>query len=258
MSIYKGQFPIEFTGGARRGNTNIQQIYRGNTLIYGQAPAPFAPESLSPVAYWDAGRASSYPGSGSSWFDLSGNGYTATMQGAPTFTGTAGVTTSYFDFDGVDDWFSTTVTGTSTYTLVGVARFDSIGADSADERILDNDVAGQFGQGYGAGETNEWCAIYDNGFWTTTGLTAATGTWYISSFDSTTTLMRMRVGAGPTPGATLSYTQGAVTAGGFVIGRSKANSRFLDGRINAALIFNKVLTDSEWTQLYDYFNARGL
>jgi hypothetical protein len=222
------------------------------------APA-FKPEDLGPVAYWDAGRITSYPGSGSSWFDLSGNNNTATNQGGATFVGTAGVETSYFDFpDSSTGWFSTTVTGTSIYTLVGVARFDSIGADGADDRILDNDVPGQFGQGFGAGETTEWTAIYDNGFWTDTGLTATTNTWYIASLDSTTTLLRMRVGAGPTPGASLSYTQGGVTAGGFVIGRSKANARYTDGNINACLIFDKVLTDGEWTQLYNYFNARGL
>lgn len=38
------------------------------------------------IAYYDAGNRQSYPGSGSSWFDLSGNGLHVTLFNSPTFS----------------------------------------------------------------------------------------------------------------------------------------------------------------------------
>jgi hypothetical protein len=58
----------------------------------------------------DANNPASYPGSGATWFDLSGNGTDQTLVGAPIYT--AG-TPSYFSFDGVSQYS----TGSSPYVL---------------------------------------------------------------------------------------------------------------------------------------------
>lgn len=39
------------------------------------------------VGYWDAGNAKSYPGSGATWYDLSGNGNHGTLINSPTHDG---------------------------------------------------------------------------------------------------------------------------------------------------------------------------
>jgi len=36
MAIYKGQFPINFTGGAFKGGQTVSQIYRGGNIVYGE------------------------------------------------------------------------------------------------------------------------------------------------------------------------------------------------------------------------------
>lgn len=52
------------------------------------------------VLHLDAGIANSYPGSGTTWTDLSGNGYNGTLTNGPTFnTGDGG----YISFDGSND-----------------------------------------------------------------------------------------------------------------------------------------------------------
>jgi hypothetical protein len=58
------------------------------------------------VLYLDAANRRSYPGSGTSWVDLSGNGNTGTLTNGPTFDGENGGSIS---FDGVNDYidFST-------------------------------------------------------------------------------------------------------------------------------------------------------
>ena len=52
------------------------------------------------VLHLDAGNASSYPGSGTTWTDLSGNGYNGTLTNGPTYSSSNG---GSIVFDGTDD-----------------------------------------------------------------------------------------------------------------------------------------------------------
>ncbi len=71
----------------------------------------------------DAGNTKSYPGSGTLWTDLSGNGSTGTLTGGPTFNSSLGGSIS---FDGVDDYIAVPSLGTlSAYTISYWARRDS-------------------------------------------------------------------------------------------------------------------------------------
>lgn len=55
----------------------------------------------------DAADRNSYPGSGTTWNDVSGNGYNGTLTNGPTFSSVNG---GYFSFDGTNDYTSTTFT----------------------------------------------------------------------------------------------------------------------------------------------------
>jgi hypothetical protein len=57
----------------------------------------------------DAANPKSYPGSGTTWTDLSGNGNNGTLTNGPTFNGD---NLGSLVFDGVNDYISTPVTGT--------------------------------------------------------------------------------------------------------------------------------------------------
>ena len=65
----------------------------------------------------DAGNAKSYPGSGTTWSDLSGNGNNGTLTNGPTYSSSNGGSLS---FDGVDDYINgvhnaqTNITGNIT------------------------------------------------------------------------------------------------------------------------------------------------
>jgi len=65
----------------------------------------------------DAGNVKSYPGSGTTWTDLSGRGNTGTLQSGPVYNSSSG---GYFSFDGTDDYVSTTTqfTNPSPYTII--------------------------------------------------------------------------------------------------------------------------------------------
>ena len=53
------------------------------------------------VLYLDAANPKSYPGSGTTWFDLSGKGNNSTLTNSPSYSSTNG---GSFLFDGVDDY----------------------------------------------------------------------------------------------------------------------------------------------------------
>ena len=57
----------------------------------------------------DAANPKSYPGSGTTWYDLSGNGNHATLYNSPVWNGT------YFSFDGTNSYASFTVPTSSVY-----------------------------------------------------------------------------------------------------------------------------------------------
>ena len=78
------------------GNTSLNQLWLGNTQINEvELRIPEVPSGV--YAYYDASNLTSYPGSGSTWFDLSGNGNHLTLTGSVSFTNSFG---GVFDFSG--------------------------------------------------------------------------------------------------------------------------------------------------------------
>ena len=63
----------------------------------------------------DAGNTKSYPGSGTTWTDLSGNGNTGTLTNGPTYSSTNG---GSLVFDGVDDYVSVTMPNPFAETII--------------------------------------------------------------------------------------------------------------------------------------------
>ena len=83
------------------------------------------------VLYLDAGLGSSYPGTGTTWTDLSGNGYNGTLTNGPTYSTSGG---GSIVFDGVDDYTGlSTSTGLlnlgSAFTISGWIKLTSTSQD---------------------------------------------------------------------------------------------------------------------------------
>jgi len=109
------------------GNGNISLANRNNSGRIGMLSPPLTTSTTTTtttippivtsglVLNLDAGNTSSYPGSGSTWTDISGNGYTGTLINSPTFNSANG---GYITFNGTNQYTTTTYTqpayGTAT------------------------------------------------------------------------------------------------------------------------------------------------
>ena len=88
----------------------------------------------------DAGNPTSYPGSGSTWFDLSGFGSNISLQNSPAWT--AG-TPAYFTFNAVDQYglgSTPQVLPNNQYTKSMWLRLN----DYADNNVVSSDAGGHF------------------------------------------------------------------------------------------------------------------
>ena len=94
----------------------------------------------------DAGASTSYPGSGTTWTDLSGNGNTGTLVNGPTYDSANG---GSILFDGTNDYMSANISCSRTfYSLDWWARPTAL--SNYDQVILMNSsgTAGSYWQGF--------------------------------------------------------------------------------------------------------------
>lgn len=109
----------------------------------------------------DAANAKSYPGSGTTWFDLSGRNNHFYLRNAPTFQ------TTYFSHDGLNDHQSTSGNSNNfIWTPNGVVGNSTI---TIDMWVKSSDTAGRFftKPWNGSGEYNIW--ILPDSFYLATG-----------------------------------------------------------------------------------------
>jgi hypothetical protein len=98
-------------------------------------PPATAAYASGPIMHWDAGNASSYSGSGTTWTDLSGYGFTATFSSAPTYSSANGGTLTL----GSTPPFATISSTISTNFSAGFSAtfYADFGDAQSWERIID-------------------------------------------------------------------------------------------------------------------------
>ena len=92
--------PINLKNITGTGATNFK-VVSGVGRINFKTPTALSIVTNGLALYLDAGNASSYPGSGNNWNDLSGNGRNGTLTNGPTYSATNG---GSIVFDGTNDY----------------------------------------------------------------------------------------------------------------------------------------------------------
>jgi hypothetical protein len=202
----------------------------------------------------DAGNSKSYPGSGTTWTDLSRNSNNGTLTNGPTFNSTNG---GNIVFDGVDDYVSTTRTSTTSFTWVawfrtnvvssGFKNILSVRTPSYMLMLMDDDTSNM-------------------GFWASDTLTTgpslnmtgiSVNVWYHATF--------VREGNSITNGYK-TYLNGSFRGSAntgtwsssdpIIIGGRTDATQFFNGNIAAIQIYNRALSAAEILQNYNATKGR--
>ena len=211
----------------------------------------------------DAGQQNSYPGSGTTWTDLSGRGNTGTLTNGPTYSSANG---GSIVFDGVDDYVDLTSTiqfDTSDFSICGWFRSNS--GNTSFKQIWNSGYAGGNpdveiglltitntlyfyirGSGGGGDIVNTSYSVDDN-------------VWRYFSVTKTSSLISLYVNGSLIGSTSGSFTSDVDSAG--VIprignGLNNINNRFFKGSIPQVSIYNRALTAAEVSQNFNALRSR--
>jgi hypothetical protein len=208
----------------------------------------------------DAGFTASYSTSGSSWYDVSLSGGTATLQNSPTYSSSSG---GIITFSKTSSQYATlpNIGSKSVWTCEVWVRFSS-SLTGQISSVITNQFNGASSLNFSIGTNNApssyniVAGFFDGAWRNTTGFAPILNTWYqiAGTYDGST--IRQYVN-GSASGGTLNYA-GTSTSGGQIrmMGRwdTLAGSvNYIDGDLAIARIYNRALTAAEILQ---NFNAQ--
>ena len=189
------------------------------------------------VLYLDAGESASYPGTGTTWNDLSNSANNGTINGPTYSTASGGV----FDFDGSNDSVTTSdmFDPNSDFTLNAWVNQDgsttntiisrSSGSGALQIRLNNNQV--------------QIVDSFSTNVGTFTGFTASTATWYNICVTRSSNTYSLYVDGSFVSSFTSSNSYGS--AANAIGTNSAASNEYFDGKIAAVLAYTRALSATE-------------
>jgi hypothetical protein len=236
------------------------------TTISDTIPPPPEITTSNMLLYLDAANTSSYPGTGTTWFDLSGNDFHGTLTNGPVWNST------YFDFDGDNDYVDMGTIGTSHplqlsspsgggITIMLALWYDT-GGDIY-QRVADKSTAGSSADGWslyqdaGAANQGEFSFEFSGGTNLLSGVTPAPGAWSIWSFtwNSSTGAWEWKQNNSSTATGTQTYAIPNVQTNMRLGTWNHTDARELNGRIGFFMVYDKVLNSSEITNNFEVLRS---
>lgn len=196
------------------------------------------------IHYYDAANPKSYPGSGTTWYDLVGNKNGTLKNGASFSSDNKGVIV----LDGTNDWIEILDMDLRTvdYTIMGAARYVTIGGRTFSAR------------------TNNWLM----GHWSSSTVKHYAQAWVTTSSYNEESDTNWRIYAATSDYSADSwgfYVNGELnvsnsngTAGpyNFAVGSYAGVSEFSNSHISNLVIYDRVLTAAEIRQNYHALGGR--
>lgn len=199
----------------------------------------------------DASNSTSYPGSGTTWYDLAGTQQNITLVNTPTYTATA---PSYFTFNGSNQrgTGAGAVLSSTSYTKCVWFYLNAY----ADNNVVSSDVGGHYmffqgGNKMYNGHSN-WAGFPSN--YPSTA-TFSLSTWYnVALTFNTTDGMKLYINGNLDSSYTTIKT--AFTGDGSTNIASYGSGNFLNGRVAKVYCYNVSLTATEVLQNYNADKAK--
>ena len=205
--------------------------------------------------FLDAGNASSYPGTGTAWTDLSGNSRNGTLTNGPTYTSADG---GAIVFDGANDFVqcSGSLTATAATFVIWMRRN---GSQVSYAGILYSRGATATGISV-FGTTNKISYTWNNAVDTYTwdsGLTIPDLTWCMIAVSVTSTAATAYLcQSGGITSATNTVNHTSTVLDDVKLAQDDLGGRFFNGRISVAMIYDRALSAGEITQNFNALRSR--
>lgn len=208
------------------------------------------------VFYVDAANPRSYPGTGTTWFDLSGLNNHLTLTASPTFS------TTGFTFNGSTQYGSKTgFTGLSanpSYTMISWMQFNNLGIGAG----VDAPIIWYGGEASAAvaslGQKGTYfCSLHYADDITFTNFTPTTSTWYHAAmtYNSTSRSITLWINSVSTQTATHSNNLNITTTNLGVAADTGGGRRF-QGKISTAQIYSREFSSAEILQNFNATRGR--
>lgn len=246
----------------------------GGTQAFGRARVPPAAAPASGlvtsglIVQLDANNASSYPGSGTTWFDITSTN-NGTLTNGPTFTNTA---PKYFTFDGTDDYVNIVDTAAIRPSIGGgntAIIWAYITSYAANEGLISK----QFGAGSYDGfslvfnTTNRLMLNMNGGSVNGNYVSASTNVFSLNTWTMFTCVPRFGGGAGNPSRAYVNTTEVISAANGeSSIPVNTAPLRLVSGiqegspypacRVGSFYYYNRALSAAEISQMFEATRTR--
>lgn len=202
--------------------------------------------------YLDAANSSSYPGSGTTWTDISGNNRNGALTNGPTFNSSNG---GSIVFDGTNDFVSVAsdanILSTTAYTKTVWFYVTSF---STDNNLISAGSSGQHAlwlftsNKLNAGHNGNWNTVVST-------TTLVLNRWYFGSVTFNNTSGWVLYLNGVQESTSVSTTTFTGT-GTISIGSYQNLGNYFTGRIATATVYNRVLSSSEILQNYNATKSR--
>jgi hypothetical protein len=201
----------------------------------------------------DAADKNSYPGSGTTWTDMSGNGNNGTLTNSPTFNSANG---GSIVFDGTDDWVSCGNASNLQITVGSISAWvKTITPGSVYRGIVTKQNAWGLFLKDGILITYDWGNSADR----TTGINIADNSWKNVAMAFTQTVgtpsnnVIIYLNGNPVLTTTVRNSNQNVAVG---LASGGGGGQLLNGSISNAQVYNRTLSASEILQNYNAQKSR--
>lgn len=194
----------------------------------------------------DAANPKSYPGTGSNWYDISGNGYIMTLSNSPTFSTSNG---GVLQFNGTNQYGSLTALNysTSTFTIVAGSRYSG---------ATRGRVISATGNNWLFGHHSSGSERYYAGGWVYQGATNDTN-WriYTATENYAADLRSFYVN---NSAIVTNSTSGSAGFNGLSVGRYgvSTGSEYSTCEVSFIHVYNRILSSAEISQNYNAMRGR--
>ena len=209
------------------------------------------------VLYVDAANAKSYPGSGTTWFDISGNAYNATLTNSPTWSN---ANSGRFAFNGSNQSATTAAPNITISTFTIICWIFSAANQNSFTGICQHRSSGNawgLGCSYGTPVTNQlgytWAADSATYSWNS-GLIIPNNQWSMVALSTSTTSASLYLNSSF---ASQNHTNSSFTLGALTIAHDTiVSTRFFNGNIALTSFYNRALTVGEIGQNFNALRGR--